>query len=68
LIDELGTLTWRQLDERSDALGAAPQALPGGRGVVKTTGIMSRNHRGFVEALVAATRSGACGCDLTPNN
>ena len=27
LIDELGTLTWRQLDERSDALAAALQAL-----------------------------------------
>src|SRR5271166_3953637 len=58
LIDELGTLTWRQLDERSDALGAALQALSGGA-APKTVGIMCRNHRGFVEALVAATRSGA---------
>jgi acyl-CoA synthetase (AMP-forming)/AMP-acid ligase II len=67
LIDELGTLTWRQLDERSDALAAALQASPasgrcpqsGGRAVPKTIAIMCRNHRGFVEALVAATRSGA---------
>jgi acyl-CoA synthetase (AMP-forming)/AMP-acid ligase II len=59
LIDELGALTWRQLDERSDALGAALQALRGERAAPNTVGIMCRNHRGFVEALVAATRSGA---------
>ena len=57
LIDELGTLTWRQLDERCDALAAALQGLPGGS--PKAIGIMCRNHRGFVEALVAANRIGA---------
>ncbi len=57
LIDELGTLTWRQLDERCDAFAAALQALPGG--TPKTLGIMCRNHRGFIEALVAANRIGA---------
>lgn len=57
LVDELGTLTWRQLDERSDALAAALQALPAGR--PKVVGIMCRNHRGFVEALIAANRIGA---------
>src|ERR1700753_2294779 len=46
LIDELGTLTWRQLDERINALAAALQGLPSGQCV----GIMCRNHRGFVEA------------------
>jgi acyl-CoA synthetase (AMP-forming)/AMP-acid ligase II len=57
LIDELGALTWKQLDERSDAFAAGLQALPG---VAPTTvGIMCRNHRGFVEALVAAYRIGA---------
>src|SRR5882672_11424138 len=57
LIDELGTLTWREIDQRSDALAAALQALPGGQpGVV---GIMARNHRGLVEALIAANRIGA---------
>ena len=30
LIDELGTLTWREIDRRADALAAALQALPGG--------------------------------------
>src|ERR1700753_1024787 len=54
LIDELGTLTWRQLDERINALAAALQALPTGQ--PKVVGIMCRNHRGFVAALVAANR------------
>jgi acyl-CoA synthetase (AMP-forming)/AMP-acid ligase II len=57
LIDELGTLTWRQLDERINALGAALQGLGSGR--PKVIGIMCRNHRGFVEALVAANRIGS---------
>ena len=56
LIDERGSLTWRELDERCDALAAALQALPGRPKVV---GIMARNHRGFVEALVACDRIGA---------
>ncbi|MFZ3292832.1 MAG: acyl-CoA ligase FadD12 [Mycobacterium sp.] len=57
LIDELGALTWKQLDERSDALAAGLQTLPGA--APTTVGIMCRNHRGFVEALVAAYRIGA---------
>jgi acyl-CoA synthetase (AMP-forming)/AMP-acid ligase II len=57
LVDELGTLTWRQLDERINALAAALQALPGGQ--PKVIGIMCRNHRGFVESLVAANRIGS---------
>src|ERR1700761_2564571 len=55
LVDELGTLTWRQLDERINALAAALQKLPQGQCV----GIMCRNHRGFVEALVAGNRIGS---------
>ena len=57
LVDELGTLTWRQLDERINALAAALQGLPSGQ--PKAVGIMCRNHRGFVEALVAANRIGS---------
>ncbi|SPM43166.1 Acyl-CoA synthetase (AMP-forming)/AMP-acid ligase II [Mycobacterium numidiamassiliense] len=57
LIDELGTLTWRQLDERINALAAALQDLPSGQ--PKVVGIMCRNHRGFVEAVVAANRIGS---------
>jgi len=56
LIDELGTLTWRELAQHSDALAAALQGLPGDVDVV---GIMARNHRGFVESLIAANRIGA---------
>ncbi|MBW0012010.1 acyl-CoA ligase FadD12 [Mycobacterium sp.] len=57
LVDELGTLTWRQLDERINAFAAALQALPQGQpGVV---GVMCRNHRGFVEAVAAASRIGS---------
>src|ERR1700710_746693 len=56
LIDELGTLTWRELDERSDALAAALQSLPEKPNVV---GIMARNHRGFVQSLIAVNRIGA---------
>jgi acyl-CoA synthetase (AMP-forming)/AMP-acid ligase II len=57
LVDELGTLTWRQLDSRCNALATALQALPAGS--PEHIGIMCRNHRGFVEALVAANRIGA---------
>jgi fatty-acyl-CoA synthase len=57
LIDELGTLAWRELDQRSDALAAALQGLPGGQ--PKVTGIMARNHRGFVASLIAANRISA---------
>jgi acyl-CoA synthetase (AMP-forming)/AMP-acid ligase II len=57
LVDELGTLTWREIDQRADALAAALQDLPGGQPHV--LGIMARNHRGFVEALIAANRIGA---------
>ncbi|KAA0111225.1 acyl-CoA ligase FadD12 [Mycolicibacterium sp. P1-5] len=57
LIDELGTLTWRELDERAHALAAALQQLPSG--APEVVGIMARNHRGFVESLIAATRIGA---------
>ena len=57
LVDELGILTWRQIDRRADALAAALQALPGGQPEVIS--LMARNHRGFVDALIAANRIGA---------
>src|ERR1700741_1698619 len=58
LVDELGTLTWRQLDERINALAAALQRGFSGppAGKPKVVGIMCRNHRGFVESLVACSR------------
>lgn len=57
LIDELGALTWGELEDRSNALAAGLQHLSDGR--PKVVGVMCRNHRGFVESLVAITRIGA---------
>jgi fatty-acyl-CoA synthase len=54
--DELGELTYKQLDERSNALANAwrERGLEPGEGVA----ILARNHRGFIEAMFAA---GKCG-------
>ena len=59
LVDDLGTLTWRQLDGRVNALAVALQKLPVQAPTPRAVGIMCRNHRGFVEALVAANRIGS---------
>ena len=67
LIDELGALTWREIDQRADALAAGLQKLTDGEhhphvaagAAPPVVGIMARNHRGFVEALIAANRLGA---------
>ena len=67
LVDELGTLTWREIDQRADAFAAALQNLRSWQrrpdvaagAAPKVIGIMARNHRGFVEALIAANRIGA---------
>nr|WP_278221549.1 acyl-CoA ligase FadD12 [Mycolicibacterium gadium] len=57
LIDERGTLTWKQIDDRCDALAAALQLQPAG--APKTVAVMCRNHRGFIESLVGADRIGS---------
>jgi acyl-CoA synthetase (AMP-forming)/AMP-acid ligase II len=57
LIDESGTLTFKELHERSNALAHAL-----GREGVKAgdaVGIMCRNHRGWVDAYVATNKLGA---------
>jgi acyl-CoA synthetase (AMP-forming)/AMP-acid ligase II len=54
LVDERGVLTWMELDDRCDAVAAALQEIG-----PKTVAIMCRNHRGFIEALVASNRIGA---------
>ncbi len=56
LIDERGTLTWSQLDQRANSLASGLQAR---QPPPRTIGIMCRNHRGFVTALIAADRLGA---------
>jgi acyl-CoA synthetase (AMP-forming)/AMP-acid ligase II len=55
LVDERGTLTWRELDERANALAAGLAALPNRPNAL---GIMCRNHRDFVTTLIAADRLG----------
>jgi fatty-acyl-CoA synthase len=57
IIDERGSVTFRELDERSNAL--ADQLA--GLGVQEGDGIalLARNHRGFVEAALAISKLGA---------
>ncbi|WP_111512232.1 acyl-CoA ligase FadD12 [Mycobacterium kyogaense] len=57
LVDDIGSLTWKQIDDRCNALAAGLQALPGAK--VNVVGVMCRNHRGFIEAVAAANRIGA---------
>lgn len=57
IVDEAGTVTYKELDDRCNALAAGLQGLPGG--APTTIGLMCRNHRGFVESLAAANKLGA---------
>jgi acyl-CoA synthetase (AMP-forming)/AMP-acid ligase II len=57
LIDERGSLTFEQLHRRSNALAHAFAAM--GIGYGDGVGIMCRNHRGFIEATLAAAKLGA---------
>jgi len=57
LIDERGTLTYRELEERSNALVRAWQAA--GIRADSTVGAMCRNHRGLLLTMLAAGKSGA---------
>ena len=57
IVDELGTLTFGKLHERSNALAHAFSDT----GIVEGDGVavMCRNHRGFVEATAALSKLGA---------
>ena len=57
IVDELGTLTYSEVDTRTNALAHAlsDAGIVEGDGV----GIMCRNHRGFIEATVAVSKLGA---------
>jgi fatty-acyl-CoA synthase len=57
LVDELGTLTYAELDRRSNAIanGWRARGLRAGDGV----GILARNHRGLLDAVFAAAKCGA---------
>ena len=54
--DELGTLTYREIDSRSNALARAWSAagIRAGDGIA----ILARNHRGFLDATYAAAKLG----------
>ena len=57
IIDELGTQTFAEVNARSNALANA--LMDAGIGEGDGIGIMCRNHRGFIEATVAASKIGA---------
>ena len=56
LLDELGSLTFAEVDSRANALARALRE----RGVREGEGIaiMARNHRGFVDATLASSKLG----------
>jgi fatty-acyl-CoA synthase len=58
VIDERGTLTFAQLNERAERIAAALRAECG-VGPDRALAVMCRNHRGFVEAMLTASRLGA---------
>ena len=57
IVDELGSLTFEELDRRTDGLALGLRAL----GVVENdvVALMCRNHRGFVETTIACSKLGA---------
>jgi acyl-CoA synthetase (AMP-forming)/AMP-acid ligase II len=57
LIDELGQLTFREIQQRTNALAHA--LADDGVNEGDSVAIMARNHRGFVEAVVACSKLGA---------
>jgi len=57
IVDERGDLTFREVDRRTNALARALQGLGVSEG--DSVALMARNHRGFVEATVAAAKLGA---------
>ncbi|MEO9139810.1 MAG: acyl-CoA synthetase [Jatrophihabitans sp.] len=57
LVDELGELTFGELDQRSDALANAWRAR--GLGSASVIALLCRDHRGLVESMFAAGKIGA---------
>jgi acyl-CoA synthetase (AMP-forming)/AMP-acid ligase II len=57
LIDELGQLTFREIQQRTNSLAHA--LADDGVNEGDNVAIMARNHRGFVEAVVACSKLGA---------
>jgi acyl-CoA synthetase (AMP-forming)/AMP-acid ligase II/uncharacterized membrane protein len=57
IIDELGTLTYRQVDRGSNALAHALSSA--GVQAGDRVGLMCRDHRGFVDSALAVAKIGA---------
>jgi acyl-CoA synthetase (AMP-forming)/AMP-acid ligase II len=57
IVDERGALSFERLQRRSNALARSFAAM--GIGHEDGVGVMCRNHRGFVEATLAAAKLGA---------
>jgi acyl-CoA synthetase (AMP-forming)/AMP-acid ligase II len=57
IVDELGTLTFREVHERTNALANALAADGIGEGV--GVALMCRNHRGFIDGVIACSKLGA---------
>jgi acyl-CoA synthetase (AMP-forming)/AMP-acid ligase II len=57
IVDERGTLTFAEVERRTNALAHALAAA--GIGERDSVAIMCRNHRGFIEATVASSKLGA---------
>ena len=57
LVDELGTLSFARLNARTNALARGLHAEGVREG--ESVAVLCRNHRGFVEAAVAASKLGA---------
>jgi acyl-CoA synthetase (AMP-forming)/AMP-acid ligase II len=57
IVDERGSLTYQQVHRRSNALAHAFERMGIGHG--DGVGIMCRNHRGFIDATLAAAKLGA---------
>jgi acyl-CoA synthetase (AMP-forming)/AMP-acid ligase II len=57
LIDDLGSLTWAEVDERTDRLASELHA----RGITEgdAVGVLARNGRGLIESVVALNKAGA---------
>ena len=62
LVDERGTLSFSQVNRRTNALAHELRQI--GVGEQDAVAIMCRNHRGFVEATVACSKLGASGLYL----
>ena len=57
VIDDRGTITWAELEERSNAVARGLRRLGVGPG--DSVALMTRNHAGFVEALIGICKLGA---------